>query len=162
MKSSSRALPNLEKDLQEACARVLELDGWRRLRTDPVSRREWGKGFGEPGMADDLFIRYLFTVESWQAEYSGFDRSTAEVLWVEWKRLRPSKRGYTWGKATKAAIHQQAWHALERKRGALTLIAGEDFQATTDGFIAWYRESGLMRNKIVNRDILRPVTNPIG
>lgn len=135
----------LEKHLQEACAHILELDGWRRLRTDPVSRREWGKGFGEPGMPDDLLIRYG-TIGPCIPEESAL----AEVLWVEWKRLLPSKRGKTWQRVTRAANHQKAWHVLERSRGALTLIAGEDFQATVDGFIAWYRGSGLMRHEILD------------
>jgi hypothetical protein len=62
----------------------------------------------------------------------------AEVLWVEWKRTRR-------GKATKATAKQNDWHRDERSRGALTLIAGEDFPATIEGFQAWYRDSGLQR-----------------
>src|SRR5690348_6653268 len=126
--------PPTESQIQEACAHILELDGWRRLRTDPVSRREWGKGFGEKGMADDLFLRYR----------SAYDRPgeggmplagmcVAQVIWIEWKRLLPQKRGKTWPRSTQAAIHQQAWHTLERKRGASTLIAGQDFPASVDG-----------------------------
>jgi len=126
---TSNPLGLTEKHLAEACSQVLELDGWRRLRTDPVSRREWGKGFGELGMADDLYIRYNDV----------FRNCVAEVMWIEWKRLRGKK-------ATKAAQHQKDWHVLERKRGAVTLIAGENFIATFDGFLAWYRASGLMRN----------------
>lgn len=145
MKTSAVSAP-LEKHLQESCARILELDGWRRLRTDPVSRRDWGKGFGEPGMADDLFIRYMHGLQP--LAYPR--KEVAEVLWVEWKRLRPSKRGTIWQRATRAANHQKAWHVVERARGALTLIAGEDFPATVDGFIAWYRDSGLMRHEILS------------
>jgi len=37
---------------------------------------------------------------------------------------------------------------LERKRGALTLIAGQDFPATIEGFKAWYIGSGLNRRTI--------------
>ena len=36
----------------------LQLDGWRPIRTDPVSDRARGKGFGELGMPDYLFLRY--------------------------------------------------------------------------------------------------------
>ena len=39
------------------------------------------------------------------------------------------------------------WHTKERARGALTLIAGEDFPASVAGFIGWYQQSGLQRNR---------------
>lgn len=145
----------MERDIQRTCTEFLEWDGWRSLRTDPVSRREWGKGFGEPGMADHLYIRYLdgasIVHESAAAGMkftAMLKRPAAEVLWIEWKRLRPSKNGKTWARATKAAIHQKAWHVLERKRGALTLIAGEDFPASIEGFQDWYRKSGLQRRRV--------------
>lgn len=111
------------------------------------------KGVGEVGMADDLFIRY----------WSGYRKDAvrdiggipdllteAQVLWIEWKRLMPSKRGKTWGRATQAAIHQKAWHALERSRGALTWIGGEDFPASIEGFREHYKKSGLMRRNILS------------
>jgi hypothetical protein len=37
---------------------MLVQDGWRALKTSPVSRRARGVGFGELGMADYLYIRY--------------------------------------------------------------------------------------------------------
>jgi len=135
----------LEAALQATCTQFLEFDGWRALRTDPVSRREWGKGFGEPGMADYLYIRYA----PWPSEHHITNAPQGEewrpttpcqalVIWIEWKRLRGKR-------STKAARHQKEWHARERARGALTLIAGEDFPAIFEGFKEWYMKSGLNR-----------------
>lgn len=120
-----------ERDIQEACCDLLALDGWRRLRCETVSRREWGKGFGERGMADDLFIRYADQSEV--TNHSG----RADIMWCEWK----SATG-------KAAAHQKAWHQAERMRGACTYIAGEDFPRSVDGFLEFYRKSGWMRRPI--------------
>ncbi len=114
-----------ERDIQEACCTLLAYDNWRRLRCEPVSRREWGKGFGEPGMADDLFIRY------------GRGGEPTEVMWIEWKA--PG------GKPTPG---QLAWHAAERASGASTYVAGMDFERSVDGFLVWYRSSGWMRRPI--------------
>lgn len=47
----------LESEIQQQCADLLALDGWRALRTDPCSDRGRAKGFGEKGMADHLFLR---------------------------------------------------------------------------------------------------------
>lgn len=100
---------------------------------EPISRREWGKGTGEKGMPDLLAIRYLFGESVPESEISEF----AGVLWIEWK----SARG-------RLAPHQRAWHDAERARGALTIIAGVDFDASIDGWLAWYRESGLNRGRV--------------
>lgn len=109
-----------EADISAGCITIMQLEGWRVVRTDPVSDRSRGKGFGEIGMADNLFLRYC----------AG---GLAEALWIEWKReIQP-------GRATKATAHQQAWHRAERARGARTVIAGEDFPATIEGFVEWYR-----------------------
>jgi hypothetical protein len=111
-----------ESLIEAECCRLLSEDGWRILKTDPVSDRSRGKGFGETGMADVLALRY------------GKQGAACEVLWVEWKAPggRPRK-------------HQLAWHTRERARGAMTVIAGVDFAASLQGFIAWYRVSGLAR-----------------
>ena len=138
-KVSARKSAKLEAAVQAECTNILIQDGWRYLRTDPVSRRAHGKGFGELGMADGLYIRY--GVGIW-AETSATDycaHSHAQVLWIEWKRRTET------GADTKAAEHQKAWHLVERAKGALTLIAGGDFPATVEGFIAWYEQSGLKR-----------------
>lgn len=120
-----------ERDIERTCSDLLALDGWRALKCDPVSRREWGKGFGEKGMADVLYIRY---------SAGGTPQSKprcAEVLWIEWK----TPQG-------KTSLHQIAWHRAERARGALTWIAGIDFPAGIDAFLKFYRTSGLMRRAI--------------
>jgi hypothetical protein len=106
-----------EADIEKACTEILELDGWRALKTNPCSDRSRGKGFGEIGMADYLYIRY----HNWGPQ------GNAEVMWIEWKR--PG------GKAT---LEQRLWTVAERKRGALALIAGHDFPASIEGFKAWY------------------------
>lgn len=131
----------LEKNIEQAITDLLALDGWRPLKTDPVSDRARGKGFGELGMADHLYIRYRdpAITRDFQTDLPLHtdQLSRAEVLWIEHKR----PKGVT-------AQHQKEWHAAERARGALTLIAGADFPASVDGFWGWYRASGLMRKDI--------------
>ncbi len=117
-----------EAQIEQYFTELLELDGWRALRTDPVQRREWGKGFGEIGMADHLYIRYREHPQ---------DHAVAEVLWVEFK-----------ARGGKPSEKQLAWHTLERKRGALTIIVGINCPASCEGLFAWYKASGLMRRGI--------------
>jgi|KBSSwiStaDraftv2_1062776.scaffolds.fasta_scaffold02616_10 hypothetical protein len=133
-----------EHMIEAECTRLLETDGWRALRTDPVSDRGRGKGFGEPGMADHLYIRYSFsTPQEWLEEPTRTPGDTvarasqSQVLWIEFKR--PGE---------KPAKHQTEWHTKERARGALTWIAGEDFPASVAGFVEHYRKSGLNRGRI--------------
>jgi hypothetical protein len=57
-------------------------------------------------------------------------------MWVEHKRAGGVVRP-----------HQLAWHEAERARGALVVVATEDFEPSLDGFIEWYRVSGLLRRK---------------
>ena len=111
-----------ESLIEGECCKLLTEDGWRILKTDPVSDRGRGKGFGEPGMADTLCLRY------------GRQGASCEVLWIEWKA--PGGR---------VKKHQLAWHTKERARGAMTAIAGVDFAANIKGFGAWYGLSGLAR-----------------
>lgn len=125
-----------EREIQETCTAFLALDQWRPLRTDPVSDRERGKGFGEKGMADHLYIRYPIC-----GNFTPSNQADAQVMWIEWKRMKGKN-------ATKAAQHQREWIAAERARGALVLLAGEDFPATIEGFEQFYRASGLMRHNI--------------
>jgi len=123
----------LEKHIEAACTQLLAHDGWRSLKTDPVSDRKRGKGFGELGMADRLYIRYGPSPRDAQrgAEWCPED---VELLWIEFKRP-----------GGVVADHQREWHRRERKRGAMTLIAGEDFPATVEGFWEHYQQSGLSR-----------------
>lgn len=120
-----------ERDIERTCSDWLALDGWRPLKTDPCSDRARGKGFGELGMADRLYLRY------WgKAKRDEHIRGMGEMLWVEWK-----------GPKGKPRPHQLAWHEAERARGALTLIAGVDFPASIDGFMEYYRKSRLLRRR---------------
>src|SRR6185436_3990348 len=121
-----------EHMIEAECTKLLEDDGWRALRTDPVSDRGRGKGFGELGMADHLYIRYHYQA----GFYDGY-RVDAQVLWVEFK----SAKG-------KPAKHQTEWHMKGRARGALTWIAGVDFPASVAGFVEHYRKSGLNRGRV--------------
>lgn len=124
-----------ESDIARTCSDLLIADGWRMLITDPVSDKARGKGFGELGMADRLYIRY-----GQRANRGVVQGEEDVVMWIEWKRIVK-------GRATKATTHQREWHRAERARGAFTLIAGEDFPADIDGFIAWYKASGLQRQR---------------
>jgi hypothetical protein len=123
----------LELDLARACTDLLALDGWRALKTDPVSKSEWGKGFGELGMADYLYIRYSEV----RMPYGNPLYACHEILWIEWK----TPRG-------RAAPHQHAWREREQARGGLSLIAGIDFNASLEGFAKWYSRSGLQRRSL--------------
>ena len=129
-----------ERDIARTCGDLLALDGWRLIWCEPVSRREWGRGFGEKGMPDLLAIRYLNdgnpNVPVWGTNRKMYD-PIGQVMWIEWK----SATG-------KAAPHQNLWHAAERARGALTLIAGEGFPGSIEGFKEWYRASGLNRGRV--------------
>lgn len=136
-----------EVQIQTACSQILELDGWRLVKTDLRHLR--GLGVQEKGMADSLYIRYALVVPipplpiQEDVEFED-DPNNDQVMWIEWKRI--NKRG----NATKTSSAQDSWHTLERARGALTLIAGVDFPATIDGFRSWYKISGLMRGKILS------------
>ena len=137
-------LPALrESDIARTCSDFLMMDGWRMLITDPVSDRGRGKGFGELGMADRLYIRYGFSQPGmFNMAIPNADichRSQCEVMWIEWKRIDGR------GRTTQASAHQRAWIESERARGALVLLAGVDFPASINGFLHYYRNSGLAR-----------------
>lgn len=123
-----------EAELEATCTNILIQDGWRYLKTDPVSRRAHGKGFGELGMADGLYIRYRSSPPSRLGCTVPAEFCRSEVMWIEWKR---EKGGVV-------ADHQRDWHTAEREKGALVLVGGEDFPATIEGFCDWYQRSGLM------------------
>ena len=129
-----------ERDIARTCGDLLALDGWRLIWCEPVSRREWGRGFGEKGMPDLLCLRYSkgprFKGTGGPPIYGQWP-DFHEIIWIEFKSA-----------IGKAAPHQRAWHIAERARGALTLIAGEDFEASIGGFKEWYRASGLNRGRV--------------
>lgn len=121
-----KKVPITEAHVQQSVVQFLELDGWRPIRTDPVSDRSRGKGFGEPGMPDYLFIRYKNTPPgiSWN-----IGAPHAEVFWIEFKRY-----------GQKLKPHQQVWYDVETKRGALVMMVDD-----IDEFTRWYKASGLCR-----------------
>lgn len=133
---SAKPKPLSEAHIQQTCTQMLELDGWRSLRTSPVSNRARATGFGELGMADYLYIRYSLRDFG---DRSPVWASVAQVMWIEWKAAKG-----------KAAPHQAAWIDVERARGALVLLAGVDFPASIEGFRNWYKTSRLMRRKILS------------
>lgn len=126
-----------EAEIERDCTQILIHDGWRPLKTDPVSNRGRGKGFGELGMADYEYIRYRPICRTHGANRCDLicGAQNVELIWIEWKREDGT-----------AAEHQIEWHERERAKGALTLIAGIDFTASVEGFAEWYGKSGLRRN----------------
>jgi hypothetical protein len=121
-----------EAHVQQTCVEFLQLDGWRAFRTEMTVQREYGRAVGEVGQPDYLFIRYKYPCkgEGCSGETCGTaECATAEVLWIEFKA--PGKN---------ADAHQLDWHRAEQARGALVLVVDD-----IDGFIAWYKSSGLGR-----------------
>lgn len=139
--------PPLEKHLQKAGDDFLMLDGWRVVITDPPHMR--GLGVAEPGIADRLYLRYEKSAPEIKQCFEMGGCGCAEVLWIEYKR-KPGGNGKRalLTKAEKARIRQRAWIELERSRGALVWLAGEDFPATIEGLMEHYRASGLMRRNL--------------
>ena len=160
---SKRAVTMSEAEMERTCTAMLVQDGWRPLKTSPVSRRARGVGFGELGMADYLYLRYrrwetleddlnrrkylADKVATGQIRQEDADKIQAiwdsqaqkaegcQIMWIEWKRADGE-----------AAPHQLAWIEAERAKGALVWLAGVDFEATPDAFWAHYQASGLCRS----------------
>lgn len=123
-----------EADVQQAVVLMLELDGWRSIRTDPVSDRSRGKGFGEIGMPDYLFIRYGPDFRAAPGIRRSLVPTDSDVMWVEFKAA---------GKSLKP--HQVTWHSRESARGALIFVVDDAVR-----FRETYKTSGLMRNTILS------------
>ena len=140
-----KAPPVLEKHIEKAITTLLEIDGWRAIKMEQNFSERKRKSVGEAGMADHLYIRYWTGCLN-QLEFKAPYESWAQVLWIEFKKLKGGngKRGI-FTKAEKASIKQRAWIARERSRGALVLLVGEDCPATIEGVRAWYLASGLNR-----------------
>ncbi len=134
-------IPLKESDIARTVRDFLAAQGWRVIVTDPVSDRSRGKGFGEIGMADLLVLRYRPWPVEWHDENGWHPKvqCQAEVIWLELKRIDAK------GRTTKATPAQKLWHQAERARGALVWVAGEDFEASIEGFCNFYKASGLMR-----------------
>lgn len=124
-----------EAALKAEANKLMQADGWRVWNLESVRDATRGRGFGEPGMPDTLYIR------KHTLDLRSGGRHLYEVLYVEWKIIRPGRKG-----AERAQVHQKLWHAAERGRGFWTVIAGEDFTATLDGFINWYASNNLNRS----------------
>ena len=120
-----------ESSIEEGITAILEYDGWRSFKMERNFSEKKQRAFGEAGMPDRLYVRYAYG-GSYPKFASG--QCISEVLFIEHK----SAKGI-------ASAAQKLWHAAERKRGALTLIAGVDFVASIDGFLSWYESSGLKR-----------------
>lgn len=124
-----------EAHIERTCTQILAWDGWRSFKMEENFSERKQKRTGEKGMADRLYIRY-----EWPGERKAIDIPTSaaccELLWIEWKALDGRPSAMQWN-----------WHQTERRAGALTLIAGEDFRATIEGFREWYAQSGLQRRK---------------
>lgn len=119
-----------EAHVQKAVTDLLVLDGWRAIRTDPVSDRSKGKGFGEVGMPDYLYVRYFLNGARLSGEVNNVKAfSLVNLLWIEFKKPGAEPKP-----------HQLEWHAAERARGALVFVVD-----SIDDFIRWYAASGLAR-----------------
>lgn len=125
----------LEADIERTITEWLALDGWIGLKTNPVSNRARGAGFGEVGMADYQYRRFQYlpgTLPStilWRAQ--------CELFWIEFKQPKGVH-----------GRHQIAWQDRENARGAQVLALGRNVSATIEAVQEWYRRSGLMRRKI--------------
>ena len=111
-----------ESHVERSIVDFLSLDGWICRKTEENYSERKRKRTGESGMPDRQCVRYGIGV-------------ACEMFWLELK----SRKG-------KTAAHQKAWHAAERARGALVVVAHQDFEPSIEGFAAWYRQSGLQRN----------------
>jgi len=127
-----------EAQIERQIAALLRADGWRVRHLEKQWSEKKRKAVGEEGMADMLCIRTA-RPDPMYCPYRGHAyMALAQLMWIECKRIKG-------GRTTKASTKQRDWHTLERKYGALTLIAGKDFVASLEGFKAWYAASGLSR-----------------
>ena len=126
--------PLSERHIQETCSDFLALDGWRRIKTDLPHLR--GLGVQEPGMCDDLFLRYT-PIPKWIEGATDDFVALSETLWIEYK----SRSG-------RAGEKQKEWQAKERAQGALVWVMRETFGASIEEFQEYYRKSGLMRHNL--------------
>ena len=111
-----------EAHIERQISDWLALDGWRAIKTEASATSPRG-GKCEAGTPDVLYIRYS-------------PKPYAEVMWIEHKA----------GSRLATEI-QHRWHAKERVRGALVVVANEDFPASLEGFHRWYRGSGLLQRE---------------
>jgi VRR-NUC domain-containing protein len=108
-----------EKHVARQASEFLQWRGWRRLRNQSgVSSNQAGTVFryGEKGMADLLFVRYLQR------------QPHALVLWVETKAPK-----------RKLSADQVRWQENERERGAMvvTVYCYEQFAEWYENVLGW-------------------------
>jgi len=120
-----------EKHLQKAGEDILQLDGWRIFRIEQNFSERKVKCVGEAGAPDGLYIRYNTGVTPRAKSQD------AQVMFIEWKAPGGTP-----------STSQRAWIAQETARGGLVLLAGADFPCSVEGFLEYYRASGLMRRKL--------------
>lgn len=123
-----------EKHIENTITEWLSYDGWIALVTDPKQLR--GLGVSEPGMPDKQYRRYMCRPGGPLFNEVSI-ASRCDLFWLEFKK-----------KGGKSGQHQLDWHKREKERGGLVLLVGVDCEASIDGVMRWYRESGLMRRKI--------------
>jgi hypothetical protein len=153
-----------EAHVEQTITEFLEWDGWRAIRTHPlppivqrldaimakapapllaawrlirsyVANHTHKERFGEAGMPDKLFIRYIvadlkggFTTAQFEA--------ISQTMWIEFKK--PGER---------PRPDQIAWHEAERSRGALVKVVDD----IDDFMLVWYPKSGLQRRGPITR-----------
>jgi hypothetical protein len=158
-----------EAHVEQTITEFLEWDGWRAIRTHPlppivqrldaimakapapllaawrvirsyVANHTHKERFGEAGMPDKLFLRYLNDGDpSAQLKYAAAGRiydPQADVMWIEFKK--PGER---------PRPEQVAWHEAERRRGGLVKVVDD----IDDFMLVWYPKSGLQRRGPIKR-----------
>ena len=125
----------LERNIQDGIVTILSLDDWIITILDPGYRpgQVMPKDY-VPGTADLIAVRPLNGPE----HHSSWSHAKCDVMWIETKRPR--------GKVSET---QRIWHESMRARGALTVIVGEDCEASSEAFRLWYESSSLCRRKLV-------------
>lgn len=120
-----------ESDVTQQVKDFLEYRGWRAIRLNRGLMQGAFGGvvqFGEPGMADFLFIRYM---------QGNLEAGPALTLWVEFKA--PGRRAQCRCQSKRprqrcTACDQAKWREQERRRGALVWLVDD-----LDQFGAEYR-----------------------
>ena len=81
-----------EADIERTCTDFLALDNWRSFKMEQNFSEKKQKTVGESGMADHMYLRYLYGYESealCTCEMKE-DCACAQVMFIEWKRSLPS------------------------------------------------------------------------
>ena len=129
MKKTLRPARGLsERTIQNTCLDYLKVDGWYHVSLDPPHMR--GLAVHKKGAPDDLLMRPITELHL-KAAFPG----CCCALFIEWKK-----------EGGKAGEHQIERHRELRALGFVVLVAGEQFPKSIEGFLNWYRGSGLLRH----------------